>query len=1368
MVQCVAAADAPVRSDRANVVAFPAQAAKYVRFVISATNHNQPCLDELEVYGPDAKCNLALASRGAKATASSCLPGYPMHQIPHLNDGRYGNDRSWIAASREQEWAQIELSEPAKIAKVVFSRDRMRHFSDRVPTRFEVRLSLDGEAWTTVKKVSTTAAPVALHRPRQSATPFVPPAPPSPVGGPRVTDAFSAQILRKDKLGFANLALNSKATPAASSLLPGHAIHQIAHLNDGLAGNKHSWISKQEPSWAQIDLGDVYWVYKVAFGSDSSGQHADRAATTFAILAATEYDKDPRAPTWQTLHRQTDGPPVHLRTAFTFKPVRARWLRIAIDATNGNQARVDEIEVFGQSAPIPPDKIGPVRKGIVAQSGWDNDDQLRYAFLGEEHAWLKACGRADLSARLVPYNGRVKEYPRHVGEDRLPLPPLSSEPKIDGNLNDDCWRWASRGVVRVAWPYDFQTGPMISYELSAGWRGGDLFLAIRTDRLCSRHVAVVSSGDWHGCGVVAWTKTDLVFKTYGKDRKLIKRTPIDGAFNKALTHFEFRLPLALLPGCKDHGVRVGLGMGGKHTGSLGWAVNFAFSSLVIAEQPPCVAGAFRVRLGVPAGGEAVTVWGNVPALETKLTLSPGHAKDVKIPAKRGPIGPEIHLTVQEDQGPPYDLHLFRYDPLERTLRLTAELADRLGAKGLDVRAEREELAELRKQHEQLMSASIPDRRAERDAFFQARLAKRGLFFREPDLDPIAKILFVKRRAFRPSHNYSTCFDAPFRPGGGVCALNIPRHDGRFEPGRATVARLYDSGSGIVRNPMADFDAAKIYFGYRPSAEGYYHIMSMDADGGNLEQITDGPFNDFWPCPLPDGGLAFISSRCTCRALCWRPQALILFRMDTDGKNIQPLSRANLTEWAPSVMSDGRIIWTRWEYIDKGADFGHTLWSIRPDGSYPELIFGNTIIQPNGYANGREVPGTNEICCTLISHFGDLNGPIALLDVNKGRFDPKAITSITPEVPWPGNWPLGECFRDPVPLARDYFLCSHAPRTRFGIYVIDRFGNREMLHADQDISSMCPTVFRSTRTPPVLASSKRPEGGSAEFVMLDVYEGISHAVERGRVKYIRVVEEVRSDVAQLPGGEYRKDHNPFVWWYAAPVDRVSGPHGWPAYVAKAIWGIVPVEEDGSARFTVPAGRTLYFQALDKDFNELQRMRSVCHLQPGETRSCVGCHEGRHTAPSAHRRPMAMAHAARRLDPPPWGAGPFSFEKVVQPVLDAKCVRCHNEKHKLKLDFRGVLDKDRIPASYRTLVSRGLVHYVDCGYNSGGCEKLEPLTFGSVKSKLWKVLGAGHNGVKLTTDQMRAIKAWTDMNCPLWPDYVFRPERPGPPKQLTLAD
>jgi hypothetical protein len=1166
----------PSFADNPRAITFPPENAKFVRLVITAsTSGSEPCVDELEVYGADEQKNLALYSNGGKAWASSCLAGYAIHQIEHLNDGQYGNGRSWIAASNREEWCQIEFPAATEIRRVVFSRDRTGVFSDRIPASFEVRVSVDGEQWKTVHKA-------VAKTDRITGSGAIPNPPPPPV-----------------------------------------------------------------PAMPPLDLAS-------------------------------------------------------------------------------------------------------------------QEAQLRYAFLGEEHAWLKTYGRADLSPALVPYNGRVKEYPRHVGDDYLPLPPIPSLPEIDGRLDDACWKEASRGVARVAFPYDFELAPCVSCEVWAGWRDTDLFLAIRTDRLLSGHLAVVSTPDFQSCGVIVCGQDSLTFNTY-MNGKIETSTPLDSAFNEALTRFEMRLPLKLLPDCQQQGLRVGLGMGGKHTGNLGRPVNFVFAPIAAAEEAPSEGRAFRVRLSVPQQGTTSTLKLNASDFDKDVKIEPGRPVTLSIPANRGSIGPECNLTITQGEGKPYELHLFRYDPLERTLALMAEMIARLEGKGIDVAREKEELAKWRARQDKLLGSARPHAAAERRAFFEARVAKRDLLLRDPDLAAISKILFVKRNPFKPSHNYSDYFDAPFHPGGGIFVAETPFTDGRFDPAAITLKKLFDSQGGIARNPAANFDLTQVYFGYRPSAEGYYHVMAMNADGGNLKQLTDGPFHDFWPCPLPDGGLAFISTRCTSRVFCWRPQSSVLFRMDTDGQNIQPVSLANITEWAPSVMNDGRILWTRWEYLDKGADFGHTLWSIRPDGTFPELVFGNDIIQPNGYVNGREVPGTREICCTLISHFGDLNGPIALIDIDKGRFNPKAINCITPEVPWPGAPPMEECFREAFPIARDYFLCSHAPRDLFGLYVIDRYGNRELIYLDPAISSMCPTPFQSRQRPPAIAGLVKPLEERGEFVLADVYRGLEPTVKRGDVKYIRVVEEVRHTLELQAGGEYPKDHEQFMEWYASPDDKVSGPFGWPSYVAKAPLGIVRVEEDGSAHFHAPAGRVLYFQALDKDFNEIQRMRSVIQLQPGEKRGCIGCHESRQMAPVNARRPLARV--ACDLEPPSWGASPFSFEQVVQPVLDARCTQCHDAQHKDGIDLTGTLDADKTPASYRTLITKGLVHYLDCGWNSGGCEKLPPLTFGSIKSKLWEVLNAGHHDVRLTTDEMLRIKTWIDLNCPLWPDYVERPKRPIPPDRVA---
>jgi len=218
------------------------------------------------------------------------------------------------------------------------------------------------------------------------------------------------------------------------------------------------------------------------------------------------------------------------------------------------------------------------------------------------------------------------------------------------------------------------------------------------------------------------------------------------------------------------------------------------------------------------------------------------------------------LTVR-DGDRTFSLNLFRYDPLGRTINLMDELAGRLAAKGLDVSAERMEIDALRRKHERLMAAASTEVSSDRAVFYDARVAKRRLFLREPELAAAQKLLFVKRHAFEPSHNYSDYFDMHWRPGGGVCTLSIPRVDGRLEPAQAKVTQLFNAGSGVARNPMANFDLSRIYFSYRTSPDGYFQIFSMNPDGSDLRQLTDGPFQNLWPCPLPDGGLAFITTRC---------------------------------------------------------------------------------------------------------------------------------------------------------------------------------------------------------------------------------------------------------------------------------------------------------------------------------------------------------------------------------------------------------------------------------------------------------------------------------------------------------------------------
>jgi hypothetical protein len=346
-------------------------------------------------------------------------------------------------------------------------------------------------------------------------------------------------------------------------------------------------------------------------------------------------------------------------------------------------------------------------------------------------------------------------------------------------------------------------------------------------------------------------------------------------------------------------------------------------------------------------------------------------------------------------GAPYWGRLARLDPLSRVLLQFEEMIERLAARGLDTTVERGEWQTLVRR-----AAADPEAAASEALYGLARHAKRRLFLRDPLLGSFASVLFAKQHPLKPSHNYSDHFDSLFASGGGIYVLELPRDGrGRLDPARGRVRRLFDGSAGIVRHPVSDWEARQVTFAYRPESpevegwQSYWHLWTVSVDGTGLRRLTDGPYHDFDPVVLPDGGLAFMSTRCKARFLCWRPQAYVLHRMEPDGSGLRRLSYANLSEWHPSILRDGRILWTRSEYQDKGADFGHTLWAIRPDGTHPELVFGNNT--PYCYNHAHEVPGTDEVVATLFSH-GDHQGPIALIDLGRDPYDTAAIVNITPD------------------------------------------------------------------------------------------------------------------------------------------------------------------------------------------------------------------------------------------------------------------------------------------------------------------------------------------------------------------------------------
>jgi len=618
--------------------------------------------------------------------------------------------------------------------------------------------------------------------------------------------------------------------------------------------------------------------------------------------------------------------------------------------------------------------------------------------------------------------------------------------------------------------------------------------------------------------------------------------------------------------------------------------------------------------------------------------------------------------------------------------------------------------------------------------------------REVLLFDVDKLVVIRRHEINASHVYTYHYEG-FRPGGGMYVVSL--RDPDAEP-----LELVASPTGQILDCDLSYDGKVILFSWRRKQDEGYHLWTVNVDGSNLTQLTEGVWHDYNPCWLPDGDIAFLTTRNPQFAYCWHAPVGILHRMRPDGSRLRKLSANYLNDFTPMVLEDGRILYSRWEYVDRPAIPIQSMWTVNPDGTGLSVFYGNRVLSPGTFMEARSIPGSTKIICTMTGHNGPTRGAIGVIDRTKGVNSQAAIANLTPDVPVPnvnqgnGNTGGSKLYSCPYPLDAVRFLVS----SRGPVLVRTLSGSCQALALPGPVDGMqylSPRPIRPRPRPPVIASSLPEEAEPYATIFLqDVYNGLEPFVKRGEVTHVRVVREMEKTVRIDPGLR--------AFGFQFPVISCGA-----TYAGKTVLGDVPLDADGSACFRVPASVPIYFIALDAQGRGVQRMRSFTHLMPGETQGCIGCHEHRRQA-SRPQFVLASYKTPVDLQPPEWGIGGFDYARIVQPVLDKHCTECHNSITPPEgIDLSGG-KTDFFNVSYDVLArqnqgQRGTA-YVNWIPTYNGQEwnilEIRPKTWGSPQSKLAEVILSGHPDeegkprIDLDDAGRRRILAWIDLNVPYY--------------------
>jgi formylglycine-generating enzyme required for sulfatase activity len=599
-----------------------------------------------------------------------------------------------------------------------------------------------------------------------------------------------------------------------------------------------------------------------------------------------------------------------------------------------------------------------------------------------------------------------------------------------------------------------------------------------------------------------------------------------------------------------------------------------------------------------------------------------------------------------------------------------------------------------------------------------------------------------------------------------------------EPDRRST--LFRPRDGMYVGEMdLSFDAQRLLF-TMPNGQTW-QIHEIGIDGNGLRQVSREipDVDNFDACYLPDGRIVFASTAAFTGVPCWHglERACCLYQMRADGSEVRQLCFDQDHDLHPSVLSNGQVIFSRWEYTGIMHMYLRPLMAMNPDGTLQRALYGSNSYYPNSLYYPRAIPGAPTKLVAILSGYHGPNrmGDLVVLDTAKGWHEARGIVQRIghrgePVVPVirdnliGNNWPK---FLHPYPLSEKYFLVAAQVNAQapWGIYLADVFDNLLPLLKNPQHDFFEPLPLRPAVKPPAIPDRVDLARDDATVFLHDIYAGPGLAgVPRGAVKRLRIA----------------------AYHYGYPgmagPDKIGRSGPWEVM---RILGTVPVREDGSAAFRVPACTPLSVQPLDAEGKALALMRSWYTAMPGESASCIGCHEQPNDTPAAR---ADLAAQEKPVEIEPWYGPPrgFDFAREVQPVLDKYCVGCHDgQSHagravacdlrdeQYQLGYEGLpmsqLGASRLDPLLREMPERfapyqpdhkligdrktrytpayeALVPYIRRVNIEDHVGLHVPCEYHADTSELVQLLQKGHYGVQLDREAWDRLITWIDLNGP----------------------